>query len=41
VRFVDGRGYAAEVRFSKINGQCGCYLGSFASELQPTDAGGG
>lgn len=39
VQIVDGRIYAAQVRFSKINGQCGCYLGGYASALEPTDAG--
>jgi hypothetical protein len=39
VQFIDGSNYAAQVRFSKINGACGCYLGGYASALEPTDAG--
>lgn len=40
VQLVDGSSYAAQVRFIEIDGPCGCYLGSFASALEPTtDAG--
>lgn len=39
VQFVGGSDYAAQVRFSKVDGQCGCYLGAYASALEPTDAG--
>lgn len=39
VQFVDGSSSSSQVRFSKINGPCGCYLGSFASALEPADAG--
>jgi len=41
VQFVDGASYAAQVTFTKITGQCGCYLGGAASVLERTDAGTG
>jgi hypothetical protein len=39
VQFSDGSSYAAQVRFSKVDGPCGCTLGGFTSALEPTDAG--
>ncbi len=39
VQFIDGSSYSSQVHFSKINGPCGCYLGSSATALEPSDAG--
>jgi hypothetical protein len=38
VQFTSGDTYAAHLRFSYMHYPCGCYLGAFASSLEPTDA---